>query len=561
MEDGRTRPGGVIDDRFLLKHQLGGGGAATVWCATDLETREDVALKLLHPRYRGIDEAHERLAREAALLSSFTHPHIARAHAFELDRIQPYFVMRLISGESLEDRLATRSANDDFFPWAELLRLVEQICSAVDYAHAHGVVHRDLKPSNIMLDSQAQPPDVRILDFGIAKLLAGGARNPTTQGRVMGTGFYMAPEQARGDSLDPRADLFALGVVVFEMTTLRRAWVRNDRGGPVRAFAEPARRNEFNTPGAILSRISQETRPRPSDFRRGLAPAIDAAITWPLAIEPDDRPASAAAFFDELYAAVAAIDASAERFVSTLKDDQQLARPAVDATWSRSRVDKPQASRSKTTGDLMGPPDRTEPAERMPALGRPGHSQRSGHPDGAYRPDRAVDETRRIPTEPALSEDSDAFAPRVGGTAADPRVQAAIADTKPTPLGASPPPSPTPDQPVSVGHSWHDLGTVVGEGGMRSSVANDAYMVAEQTRTAVDPANAPTTAIAPPDIGDPGVGARDTNILLGPTAVGPGPDPTPPMRADVPPLPILSRADATRDHHPRWLRRAQHSQP
>ncbi len=403
MTDGRTQPGGLVDGRFLLKHQLGGGGAATVWAATDLHHNRDVALKLLHPRYRGIAEAHERLAREASLLASFTHPHIARAQAFELDRAQPYFVMTLIQGESLEDELAARSTVDDFFGWGELLRVVGQICSAVDYAHAHEVVHRDLKPSNIMLDSTTAPPDVRVLDFGIAKLLGGVSQHPTTQGRVMGTGFYMAPEQARGDPLDRRADLFSLGVVVFEMVTLRRAWVRSDRGGPVRAFAEAARRNEFNTPSAILSRIARETRPRASDFRPGLSAALDSAITWALAIEPDDRPPSAKAFFDELAAAVAAVELDDHEAATVAamagKGDARL---PVSSTWARSGVG----------------------AAALAVFERS---------DGASMP---------------------------SPMASDRRVQAEMVDNKPTPLGASPPP--TEDAP-DADLPWDDVGTVVNE--------------------------------------------------------------------------------------------------
>ena len=303
MTASKTRPGGIIDNRFLLKSMLGGGGAANVWRATDLTTREDVAIKLLHSRFRGNAEAEERLAREASLLASFTHPNIARARSFELDHAQPYFVMTLISGQSLEDEMAARSGLDDYFPWSELLRIVGQMADAVDYAHERGVIHRDLKPSNVMLDGEVSPPEVRILDFGIAKLLGGASRNPTTKGRVMGTDFYMAPEQAVGGAIDRRADLFALGVIVFEMVTLRRAWVRTDRGGPVRAFAEPARRNEFNTPNAILRRMGHETRPRASDFRAGLSSRVDAALAWALAIEPDDRPPSASAFCEELASA------------------------------------------------------------------------------------------------------------------------------------------------------------------------------------------------------------------------------------------------------------------
>ena len=481
MSEGRTRPGGLIDDRFLLKHQLGGGGAATVWCAQDLATREDVAIKLLHPRYRGIDEAHERLAREASLLASFGHPHIARARAFEFDRAQPYFVMTLIEGESLEDQLAARSAVDNFFTWPELLRLVQQICSAVDYAHARGVVHRDLKPSNIMLDRKAVPVDVRILDFGIAKLLGGVARNPTTQGRVMGTGFYMAPEQARGETLDPRADLFALGVIVFEMTTLRRAWVRSDRGGPVRAFAEAARRNEFNTPSAILSRIAYETRPRPSDFRAKLSPALDAAVTWALAIDPADRPPSANAFYEELVGAVGALEPPSDGFSTTAKGEKDARVGAqVDPTWSRVATSK-----------------------------------------------SAEQQSLDLSTMEASAPTRTAAPIRAGGAAADPNVQRALAQSK---AAADPA-----DEASDPG-GWHELGTLVSE--HRSS--KEVPAVAEPTQTAVDPAEGSPTVASPSFVSEAGAGAwQRTRLFAQPTAMLGGLSGTPSRATasfgDVPP--------------------------
>ncbi|MEO1339092.1 MAG: serine/threonine-protein kinase, partial [Myxococcota bacterium] len=288
--------------------------------------------------------------------------HEIRLGSIELESVGPRNIgMSLINGESLEDELAARAGDDRFFRWPELMRFAGQISGAIDYAHQRGVIHRDLKPSNIMLDDTHSPPEIRILDFGIAKLASGSARNPTTQGRVMGTGFYMAPEQARGDKIDARADLFAFGVLLFEMVTLRRAWVRNDRGGPVRAFAEPARRNEFNTPTAILSRIAHETRPRPSDFRKGLNEALDKVIMSALAIDPSDRPQNATSLFLALQDAVQGILlANPAVSTPTLPDTTGPIQWRVDATWSRSPAVANELTGMERSGPTLALPQESE---------------------------------------------------------------------------------------------------------------------------------------------------------------------------------------------------------
>ncbi|MEM7678939.1 MAG: protein kinase, partial [Myxococcota bacterium] len=224
--------------------------------------------------------------------------------------------------------------------------------------------------SNIMLDDTRRPPEVRILDFGIAKLVSGSARNPTTHGRVMGTGFYMAPEQARGEKIDARADLFAFGVLLFEMITLRRTWVRNDRGGPIRAFAEPARRNEFNTPTAILNRIAHETRPLVSDFRPGLPPALDKVITWALAIEPSARPSDASALFRALQEATQGMatvltEPNPVAGMPTQPDGPASSLGPVDPTWSRSRAVITEFSGMERSGPTLALPTDNEPNETL----------------------------------------------------------------------------------------------------------------------------------------------------------------------------------------------------
>lgn len=291
MWTGALRPGVVVDRRYRLRERLGGGGMAAVWRAEDLDERRFVALKLLHPRHRVDSHARDRLRREARLLIGFDHPNLARAYRVRLDHQEPYLVLELIDGETLESEIGDRAEVGHHFSSAEILSISEQLVAAVTYAHQRSVIHRDLKPSNVML-ARGQ---VKILDFGIAKILQDAAEGAaaTTCGRILGSSFYMAPEQASGREVDARTDIFSLGVILFEMLTLRRAWVKNARGGPVRAFAEPARANEFNAPGAIVDRICKAPRPRPTVFRSTLPRAVDRVIMRAMDADPLARHAHA----------------------------------------------------------------------------------------------------------------------------------------------------------------------------------------------------------------------------------------------------------------------------
>jgi len=173
----------------------------------------------------------ERLARfrrEAQLLASLNHPNIAAIHGLEEADGQPFLVLELVEGETLQERLARgRIPLDDALP------IARQIAEALEEAHEHGIVHRDLKPANVKLTPEGQ---VKVLDFGLAKALGGDgdahhsdvSRSPTLTregteaGVILGSAAYMSPEQARGRRVDRRADIWAFGVVLFEMLTGRR---------------------------------------------------------------------------------------------------------------------------------------------------------------------------------------------------------------------------------------------------------------------------------------------------------------------------------------------------
>jgi len=205
--------GAAVGDRYRIQRELGQGGMATVYLAEDLKHHRKVALKVLRPEL-GAAMGAERFAREIEVAARLLHPHILGL----LDSGEAagffYYVMPYVEGETLRERL-TRTGE---LPVQETVRLLSEIADALALAHQHGVVHRDIKPENILLSGR----HAMVMDFGIAKALteASGPQRPTTAGVALGTPAYMAPEQATADPhLDGRVDIYALGVVGYEMLT------------------------------------------------------------------------------------------------------------------------------------------------------------------------------------------------------------------------------------------------------------------------------------------------------------------------------------------------------
>jgi Tol biopolymer transport system component len=212
---------------YEIVSSIGAGGMGEVFRARDAELGRHVAIKILRTDVTRDPERLARFAREAQILASLNHPNIAAIYGVVESAGTKALVLELVEGPTLADRLATGS-----IPVAETLAIAQQIADALDAAHAQGVVHRDLKPANIKLRPDGT---VKILDFGLAKALApdGGSAtdDPTSSptvtaasipGLILGTAAYMAPEQASGRPVDKRADIWALGVVLYEMVTGRR---------------------------------------------------------------------------------------------------------------------------------------------------------------------------------------------------------------------------------------------------------------------------------------------------------------------------------------------------
>ena len=213
---------------YRILSQLGSGGMGVVYEAEDTRLGRHVALKLLPPEACCDQPAMERFLREARIVSSLSHPHICTLHDIGEHDGQQFMVMELLEGESLKQRIARGP-----LPVEDVLDLGTQIADALDAAHAHGVIHRDIKPANLFVTRRGL---AKVLDFGVAKLADSGTpERPdlertfaggelTTTGSAVGTIAYMSPEQARGQELDGRSDLFSLGEVLYEMATGRQAF-------------------------------------------------------------------------------------------------------------------------------------------------------------------------------------------------------------------------------------------------------------------------------------------------------------------------------------------------
>jgi Tol biopolymer transport system component len=218
-------PPGTRMGPYEVTSQLGSGGMGEVYRARDTRLDRDVAIKILPPIFAGDPERLARFEREAKTLASLNHPNIAQIYGIEGTGL----IMELVEGHDLSTRIA-RGA----LPIAEALAIARQIAEALEAAHERGIVHRDLKPANVMVRDEGT---VKVLDFGLAKALDPSAgsqaelmhsptfTSPGTQlGTILGTAAYMAPEQARGRSVDKRADIWAFGCVLFEMLTGRQAF-------------------------------------------------------------------------------------------------------------------------------------------------------------------------------------------------------------------------------------------------------------------------------------------------------------------------------------------------
>ncbi len=260
---------------YEILSPLGAGGMGEVYRANDSRLSREVAVKVLPSHVSPTPEARQRFEREARTVSQLSHPHVCALYDVGREGDTEYLVMELLEGETLGHRLA-RGA----LPIDQAMRFGAEIASALQAAHRKGIVHRDLKPGNVMITKTG----VKLLDFGLARafetpIKAGEltraptvtvAKDLTAEGSIVGTVPYMAPEQLRGEETDARTDVFALGAVLYEMSTGRRAFPGNDQA-------------------TLISAILTFEPPPISEVRPVSPPGLDLVVRTCIAKDPADR--------------------------------------------------------------------------------------------------------------------------------------------------------------------------------------------------------------------------------------------------------------------------------
>lgn len=267
--------GQVLAGQYELVERIGSGGMGEVWRAVDRSLEREVAVKLLRPELSAVPELVERFRTEAVALAKLNHPNITSVYTIVRDGSSWYMVMEFVRGIPLDRILAKRG----MLPWSEAVAIACQILAGLDHAHTFGIVHRDIKLSNLILTGEGK---VKIMDFGISRIL--DRSRLTRLDNWVGTVEYASPEQIRGEPIDARSDLYAVGVVLYELLTGRLPFVTKTDFDQMRAHLEykPA---------------------VPSTFSDSIPPKLDSVLLRCLEKESDSRFQTAAEFSASLLAA------------------------------------------------------------------------------------------------------------------------------------------------------------------------------------------------------------------------------------------------------------------
>jgi len=261
-----------LSDRYELGEIIGFGGMSEVHLARDLRLHRDVAVKVLRADLARNPSFYLRFRREAQNAAALNHPAIVAVYdtgeAATASGPLPYIVMEYVDGVTLRDIVH----NDGPMPPRRALEVIADACQALNFSHQHGIIHRDVKPANIMISDAGA---VKVMDFGIARALADTGNSVTQTAAVIGTAQYLSPEQARGESVDARSDVYSLGCVLYEMLTGEPPFVGD-------------------SPVAVAYQHVREDPIPPSQKRAGISPELDAVVLKALTKNPDNRYQSAA---------------------------------------------------------------------------------------------------------------------------------------------------------------------------------------------------------------------------------------------------------------------------
>ena len=300
--------------KYEVIDRMGRGGMAEVYRAYHANLDRFVAIKVLHAFLADDPEFRTRFSGEARNIARLKHPHIVQVYDFDFDEeVENYFmVMELVDGPTLKELLTGRRDKGDAFSLSETLRIVRQAASALSYAHKDGMIHRDVKPANLMIDKDDR---LVLTDFGIAKMMS--TPQSTLTGGMVGTPAYMSPEQGTGDLGDERSDLYALGIIMYEMLT-----------GELPYFAD--------TPLGVIMKHANEPVPSVSESRPHLPKSVDTIVKKLMAKLPENRYQTA----DELIVDI-------DKFISALRRSSS----AITSTNVRRKTEpkKPEPVASTTS--------------------------------------------------------------------------------------------------------------------------------------------------------------------------------------------------------------------
>jgi len=329
--------GTIVDGRYKVSSRLGSGGMADVYLAEDQQLGRKVALKVLHRRFAEDPGFVERFRREAQAAAGLQHPNVVAVYDRGSYEGTYYIVMEFLPGRSLKQLIRLEAPLDP----VRAIDITSEVLKAARFAHRRGVIHRDLKPHNVIVDESGH---ATVTDFGIARA---GASDMTETGSIMGTAQYLSPEQAQGHAVSPGSDLYAIGVVLYEMLTAR---VPFDGESPV----------------TIALKHVSEAPPPPSAVNSNVPPELEQVVLWALNKDPADRPAEAEQFAVALeQARVAIVSHSGGQRTTSMAALVAVGEP-VGAVLSTAVDPIPPPDGASTAvpeapEDGAGPPDETQP--------------------------------------------------------------------------------------------------------------------------------------------------------------------------------------------------------
>ena len=370
----RVPIGQLLDGRYRVESHLAHGGMATVYLGTDTRLDRTVALKIMHAELASDEDFVRRFVSEARSVARLSHPNVVTVYDQGADGRTLYLAMEYVPGRTLRDLLHERTRLRP----REALDIIEGVLSGLAAAHAAGIAHRDVKPENVLL---GDAHSVKVADFGLARLLTDVSH--TKSGLLIGTAAYLAPEQVAGGRSDFRTDVYATGIMLFELLTGRQPFTGD-------------------TPLAVAYRHVNEVVPAPSSLVPGLPPALDSLVALATSRDPDLRPADAGQFLRAVTGARHGLPPDVPAPRPTARSRRPAPHPACPApplplASASCPATLPGPTPRARTPPRPGPSSRRcGPPRRLPSgpPRRPGHRPAGGH----RRPPQAGRMRRRTVT-------------------------------------------------------------------------------------------------------------------------------------------------------------------